>query len=376
MARMSSSAPGPRPSQVTIGGWVVAVASAMLVVGVFDTMGDLYSVDTRDDLTRALSTGSAKDLGLSVDDALVATRIALLVAGGAAAMTTILGGFVLRRHAASRVALTVAAVPVVLTSPFSGGILGLLVGSATALLWTRPARDWFAGRAPAAAAATRVPRPPVEQPPALHVGPQQVRPTSAPSPAPPPPPTPGWGEAPTSYPPPVPGSAYAGAAPPGPAERMPAQVRVACILTWVFAALTGAGYLVLALVVLVDRDATLDLIRDNASLRDASLSDDTLVAAMVAVSLMIATWCLSAVVFAWFTWRRRRWAWLVLTVGVGLAALACVLAIPFSLVHLAALGVTFRLLLHGRTRAWFAPAPPIDRGWPPPDPAQQQPPAR
>ncbi|HEY0904444.1 MAG TPA: hypothetical protein VGE14_11195, partial [Marmoricola sp.] len=141
---MSSSAPGPRPSQVTIGGWVVAVASAMLVVGVFDTMGDLYSVDTRDDLTRALSTGSAKDLGLSVDDALVATRVALIVAGGAAAMTTILGGFVLRRHAAARVALTVAAVPVVLTSPFSGGILGLLVGSATALLWTRPARDWFA----------------------------------------------------------------------------------------------------------------------------------------------------------------------------------------------------------------------------------------
>src|SRR4051812_26407543 len=102
-------------------------------------MADLKSVDTRDRLTRALATGWAKELGISVDDALTVIRWGLLVAGAAAAVTGVLGIFVLQRHAHARIALTVAAVPVVLTAPFSGGVLGLMIAAATALLWSRPA---------------------------------------------------------------------------------------------------------------------------------------------------------------------------------------------------------------------------------------------
>src|SRR5215216_3290810 len=121
---MSSDAPGPRPRQVTIGGWLAAVTSAVLVVNVFDTMAQLHSVDTRDRLTRAL-TGWPTDLGISVDDALSLTRGALFVTAAAAVVTGILGVFVLQRHATARIVLTVAAVPLVLTSPVAGGFLGL-----------------------------------------------------------------------------------------------------------------------------------------------------------------------------------------------------------------------------------------------------------
>src|SRR5688500_4741894 len=109
-------------------------------------MAELRSVETRDEVTSALSSGSMKDLGLSVEQALSIMRGALFVGGVAAAASAILGIFVLQRHTTARIALTVAAVPVVLTSPFSGGFLGLMVGVATGMLWTRPARDWFAGR--------------------------------------------------------------------------------------------------------------------------------------------------------------------------------------------------------------------------------------
>src|SRR3954454_1710714 len=156
MVPMSNDAAGPRPREVTIAGWTVAVASAMLVVTVFDTMARLHSVATRDRLTRTLGAGSAKDFGISLTDALGVMRGALFVAGVAAVVTGILGVFVLQRHATARIVLTIAAVPVVLTAPFSGGVLGLLIGGSTALLWSRPARDWFAGRAPARPAAARI----------------------------------------------------------------------------------------------------------------------------------------------------------------------------------------------------------------------------
>src|SRR3954452_23458586 len=125
---MSSTAPGPRPREVTIGGWTVAAASAVLVVAGFDRMARLHSVDTRDALTSALTSGWGKGLGVSVDDALALIRASLFVAGTAAAIAGILGIFVLQRHGRASIALTVVAVPVVLTAPVVGGLLGIIIG--------------------------------------------------------------------------------------------------------------------------------------------------------------------------------------------------------------------------------------------------------
>lgn len=380
---MSQQDAGARPSQVTIAGWVIAVASVMLVISVFDTMGNLNSVDTRDQVTRALTTGSARDLGLSVDDALEVMRWSLFVSGAAAAVTAILGIFVLQRHTAARVVLTVAAVPVVLTSPFSGGFLGVLVGASAAMLWTRPARDWFAGRpvtqspwSPFSRAREETPReravPPAFRPlpPSGAVGPLDQPDSSEPAgeTPPPPPPMPGWGGAagPTSavgsgqhgrpvgadWPPPY---AHALTTPltAGTTQQVPTQVRVACILTWVFAGLSAAGYVLLGVAIAVDRGEMLELMRENASVQDTSLSDDTLIAALVVVSALTVIWCLAACVLAALVWRRHLWAWRLLLVSAGVAAAVCLLALPLSLLHLAACGVSVGLLVRPSTRAWI-----------------------
>jgi hypothetical protein len=365
---MSSNAPGPRPRQVTIGGWVIAVASAVLVVTVFDTMANLHSVDTRDKLTTALTTGSLKDLGLSVDDALSLMRVALLVAGAAAAVTGILGIFVLQRHPAARIVLTVAAVPVVLTAPVAGGLLGVMIGVATAFLWSGPARDWFAGRPPAVREAARpaAQRPPDHAPappPASDSGPWS--PAGGPPVAPPH--MPGWGQPPggPGMPPPTPPYAQqssdpASWAPPSvPAgaatsPRVPTQVRVACILTWVFSMLTAVMYVAVIILVAADRGEVIDRLRDSASVRDTSLSDSTLVGVVIAASAMVILWCLVASGLAILTWQRHSWARVVLLVSIGVASLVEVLALPYTLLHLGAAVTAFVLLLRAPVRAWFS----------------------
>ena len=46
----------------------------------------------------------------------------------------------------ARLALSILAVPILLTAPLTGGLTGALVVVATLMLWSGPARDWFAGR--------------------------------------------------------------------------------------------------------------------------------------------------------------------------------------------------------------------------------------
>jgi hypothetical protein len=130
-------------------------------------------------------------------------------------------------------------------------------------------------------------------------------------------------------------------------------VRVACILTWIFAGLSAAGYVVLGVAIAVDRGGMLELMRENASVQDTSLSDDTLIAALVVVSALTVIWCLAACALAVLVWRRHLWAWRLLLVSAGVAALVCLLALPLSLVHLAACGVAFGLLVRPSTRAWI-----------------------
>ena len=363
-----SSEPGPRPRQVTVGGWVVAIASVVLVVTVFDTMANLHSVDTRDRLTKALTTGSLKDLGISVDDAISVIRAGLFVAGVGATVTGILGIFVLQRHTSARIVLTLAAVPVVLTAPVAGGFLAVMIGAATGLLWTRPARDWFAGR-------------PVTQPGPVSGESRWTPPPAPVPPMPPPPATPGWGQPPSGpavLAAPVP--AYPSASWPQ-QSRVPTPVRVACILTWVFSLLTAGLYVLLIAFIAVDRGKVIDRLRENATIQDSSFSDSELIGVLVALSALVILWCLAASFVAVLTWRRHAWAWVLLLVSVGAASFVALLGFPYSLPNLAACITAFVLLLRPAVRAWFRQAgspgaplpPPPAPTWQPPPPTPQPP---
>jgi hypothetical protein len=139
----------------------------------------------------------------------------------------------------------------------------------------------------------------------------------------------------------------------GDALLMPRQVRVACLLTWVFSALTGLGYAALLVALVVDRHGLMAAIKDSPGWR-SSYDDSTVVIAAVVVSAVFLLWCAGAAVLAWFAWRGASWAWIVLCVSTSVASLVCLIALPYSLVHLAAASYALGMLLSRRSREWFA----------------------
>ncbi len=365
---MSSPEGSARPGQVTFAGWGIAVASLMLLVSVFDSMANLRSVDMREQITEAVTSGSAKGLGLSVEDVTEILRWSLFVTGFAAVVAGILGVFVLQRNNGARIGLTAAAVPIVLTAlvtaPFTGSFLGMFIAAGTTVLWTRPARDWFAGRQPVPREVPPMPElPPLPEFPAAAspAAPPTAPPTAPPAGAPQPPPTQGWGQVPPIGPPvPAPQApnpyGYYPPAPrahvPRPPSARPGPVRLACLLTWVFTAITSVAFVGMLVAVAVDSDAILERMRDSPGWD--SVYEDYAIAATVMVSVVFLVWCIAASVVAFFAWRRQQWAWILLLVSTGLAALVCLLGIPLSLVHLAAAATTFGALLSKPSRDWFS----------------------
>jgi len=361
---MSQPDPTTRPSQVTVAGWAVAVASVLLVLAVFDAIGKLDTVDMRERLSEVIDSGSLKGLGFTVGDAIDVMRWCLYVSGVAAAASAIFGVFVLQGHRGARIGLTVAAVAIVLTASFAGsftGFLALFVGVSTGMLWTRPARDWFAGRpitppAPPRPVERRSDRP---APPAA----EQAKPVAWSPPAPGsalPPPTPGWGQTSGSAPEPLAswpapsGRPVAGpVAGPVASSARPPQVRLACILTWVFSSLTAFGYAVVLVVMATERTRFTDELQKSPGWRD-SFDVDTVTTLIGIASAVFVVWSLGAIVLALLVWRRVRWAWVALLVSAWTAGLLSVVAFPFSLPYLAVIGATAGMLMRGPSRAWFS----------------------
>lgn len=135
-----------RPSQVTMAGWTAVIGSVLLVLTLFDAMSNLRTVEFRDSIDEFLSTPPGSGLGLEIGQVVEIMRVLMLLSGAAAAAAMVLGIYVLQRNRAARVGYTIAAVAIVLTAPAVGGFLPVLIAFSAVMLWTRPARDWFAGR--------------------------------------------------------------------------------------------------------------------------------------------------------------------------------------------------------------------------------------
>jgi hypothetical protein len=339
--------PSARPSQVTVAGWAVAIASALLVLAVFDALGHLETVDMRERLSKAIGSGLAKDSGFTVADATEVLRWCLYVSGVAAAVSGILGVYVLQGHRGARVGVSVAALSIVLTASIAGSLtsfLGMFIAVGSSLLWTRPARDWFAGRP-----VTVPPKAPKPQQVERRVEPEERRtpvawaPPAAGSARPAP--TPGWGQLSPAGPP----------VPPASAPR-PTQVRLACVLTWVFSSLTALGYAAVLLVLAVDKDRLVEEMMKSPGWQKSFDVDTVTTVAAVAAAVFVI-WSLAAIVLAALAWRRVRWAWVLLLVSAWLAGLLSVLAFPFSLPYLAVIGASTGMLMRRPSREWFARSP-------------------
>ena len=132
-----------RPRQVTTAAWLIMGGSGLLIAAAFETISGLNSLETRDSIQSALDQAPLSGTGIDLQSVRSALRVAALILGGCAAATAILGYQVLRRDRTARTALTLLALPLVLTGFTTDPFLAPMVGAAIGMLWVQPARDWF-----------------------------------------------------------------------------------------------------------------------------------------------------------------------------------------------------------------------------------------
>ena len=237
---MSQDSTPARPRQVTTAVVLAIVFDVVLLASLFDTLGRLRTPETRAALDEVLGSPPGNGLGITTAQVLEVLRAMVFVSGALAAVALVFAVFVLQRHRAARIGYTVTAALLVLTVP-AAGLLPIFVALAAIPLWTRSARDWYAGRVPAPARpdvpgvrllSQQGPPPPLYGPPVYGqppYGPPAAPPPGAPPAAPPSGGPPGSGPTPSgqdphedgsSGPPPYGGAPYGTPpdrqAPPGP----------------------------------------------------------------------------------------------------------------------------------------------------------------
>lgn len=405
----------PRPSQVSLAGWVTVVASALLLFALVDDVSSLRSLDLREGVEEFLSRPPGSSLSVDVEEMLGLLRVGLMVAGACAAAALVLGIHVLKGNRAARVALVVPAVLLflgALVAPMTGGFLAVMVAVSAVLLWSRPANDWFAGRPPLTRKAPQMseqypgqrpdpysggsgdpggsghqPEQPgaggQDQPPAHPAYPQpDPQPDPQQYPQPGPEPTAPYGQPagqPYGQPYGQPGQPYGqhqpygqpgqpyqpwpGAQTPQNPDKRPGTVTAAAWLTWIFSGITAFFATMIVGVFAAASDEIIDELRSDAVWSDferqldaAGLTVDDLTTMMLIGGIIILIWCVVAFVVAIFAFRRHNWARIVLVVSAAMSALLCLVTIAsgVSAVPLLASIATIVLLFVGGANGWYS----------------------
>ncbi len=325
------SEPTPtRPRQVTLAAWLIMVGSVVVIAMVFDRVAGLHTMETRQSVEKFLAEPPGNDLGVGVQGVISLLRTLSMVAAGCATAAAILGYQVLQRSRSARLAVTVLAVPLFLTGMVTGGFVSSVVAASAVMLWLQPARDWFDGvnrQAPTPAPAVARPQLPPSSPTA-----------SAPLTG-------------------TPFAAWPAPQPPVPVSR-PGAVVWACMLTWIFSALTALAMSASAVAIAVQPDLMFDEVhRQNPQLSEQGVSDTLLAVATYVMVGFIVLWCVSAIVLAILVWRGVAWARIVLIVGAStcaaLSLLGSVIGAFLLAFPLIASVVTVALLIRSDARPWF-----------------------
>jgi hypothetical protein len=354
------------------------VGSLLLVVSLFDTLGRLRTPETRETVAEFLARPPGSGLGIDVAQAVDLMRALALLSGALAAAALVFAVFVLQRHGSARIGFTVVAGLLLLTVPVAG-LMPLLLAFAALLMWSQPARDWYAGRAPTPATAApgrsrppalseerpapsrfpfgSAPRPPAEEPQPEGTAPPAQ--TEQPAPQPPHPPNqpyPGYAGYPAmGYP-----------QPPRDPDRRPTTVLIAAVLTWLGAGAAALGMVVFVLVLATGGDAFVDEFNRAAEGSQLRLGRDEVLAAGWAIASLFLVWSLVAMVLAYLAFRRSNAARIVLAVSAGMTALVSLVMIlsGVSLLTLA-LSVTAGILLFtGGANEWYSRRSRPGQGYP------------
>lgn len=345
---MTQTPTADRPPQVTVAGWVTMLGSVFLVLGMFDQIASLRSIDSRERIVESLGQPPLEGLGLDLDGALSVLHTVFVVAGALGAAACVLGWFVLQRHKQARLALSVVAVPLFFSGFLSGSIAASFVAVSAMLLWSGPARDWFAGR-------------PVRKPPLLMAS--QSRPPMGPPVGPPDathrvsaphlPPTP-TGVA-SSTPPPYAG--FGAPRPPAPyavAGARPPALVAAAVITWLSSAAVLVVFGLSLVVVLADASAVREVMEQQPRLEELGLSVAEVRQVFVGMALLFVGWALTAAFLALLVMLRVAWARpLLITSAIVSGLLSFVMAAAIIPVITAVAGmVAAYLLLRPEVGQW------------------------
>ncbi|WP_447643786.1 hypothetical protein [Nocardioides zeae] len=143
---MTSGASERRPPQVTFAGWLVVGGSIFVLLGAFEAMSSLRTLETRAMIEQFLDEPPGSSLGIGYERTVQLRRIAILVLAACATAAAILGIFALRRDKGARIGLTVVAPPLFVAGSVAGGFASAVVTVSIVMLWLEPARSWFARR--------------------------------------------------------------------------------------------------------------------------------------------------------------------------------------------------------------------------------------
>jgi hypothetical protein len=188
-----------------MGGFQAVIGSVLALALLISAAQQLNGQEMSDALAEIVKSKQATTLGLTVEGARKLLRYTIMVMAVLSVASLVLGVYVLRRHRASRIALTVlggvVALLALLAGP-AGWAVTLYIGASLFLIWTRPARAWFGdgprsmpgGPASGRFGPPQGPRrdvdgvlPPPQAPPPQAPSPQS--PASGPQPGPTPPPS-------------------------------------------------------------------------------------------------------------------------------------------------------------------------------------------
>lgn len=350
---MSDKKTAARPPQVTVAGWVTIGASASLVLGMYESIGRLRSLDTRERMASQLENPPWSGLDLDLQQWLATMQAVFVVAGCLAAAAAILGGYVLRRDKAARIGLSVLAVPLFLTGLFSTGIMSSLIAVSAVLLWTKPARDWFAGRAPQPVERRVAPAAPPAGPPDSASGQVEWPPPQAVPSGEQPPPYAGFGA--PHQPAPV-GPPPTGAQPPAPANAArPGPLVVACVLTWASSAVV-AGFLMLGILAFVaDPTPLKEQMAAEPRFDELGMTFDQVRTVFFVMASMFVLWALSAALLALLVILRMSWARPLLVVSAVACGLLMLTMAPF------AMGLTLPVAVASAVTAYLLLRPDVTR---------------
>ena len=357
-------------------GWVTILGSAAVVLTVFDLIANLRSLDTRERVQKAISEPPLDGMGIDTQQVLSVMHVLAMVAAGCATAAAILGWHVLRRNKQARLWLSVLAVPLFLAGLVTGGFLSSMVAVAVVMLWTRPARDWFDGRAPS---------------PVLDGGRQDRQDPDGDGPdrPAPPPSTPGayqgFGsqgghsggsqQAPPNQQqgqdqpggptyPPAPGGWPAAQHPPAQQRAgvpfvtaRPREVLQACVITWVFSGLVVVAMSLVLISFAADPSLIDDVYSSDSRFADSGLTADQIRSYSLGLALVFGLWALASAALGVLVMLGRGWARYALIVSSVLASLltlVMVMAAPVLLLITLSGVTTAVLLTRPAVGAWFA----------------------